>query len=131
MSQLVKKRASEIQIRVTIIDKKGRVIADSDSEIETLDNHNSRPEIYTARLNGRGQNIRFSKTLNQNMLYVAEPHTPMAPDGAILRVSLPLTKIYPEPFLTHTFAIDFFLLPVEYLLSLKSSFNFFVFSLFT
>ena len=123
MSQLVKKRASEIQIRVTIIDKKGRVIADSDSEIETMDNHNSRPEIYTARLNGRGQNIRFSKTLNQNMLYLAEPHTPMAPDGAILRVSISLTKIHATLNLLHR-TVALVLLVVGVLVGL-SSFLFF------
>ena len=38
----------------------------------------------------------------------------------------PFTWILPDPFFTQTFAIDLFLLPVAYLLSLKSNFIFFV-----
>ena len=37
--------------------------------------------------------------------------------------SLPLTYIFPVPFFNQTLAIEVFLLPVAYLLSLKSSFN--------
>ena len=44
----------------------------------------------------------------------------------------PFTNILPLPFLTQTFAIDLFLLPVEYLLSLKSNliFCFLILSVF-
>jgi len=34
--------------------------------------------------------------------------------------------MFPDPFFTQTFAIDFFLLPVAYLLSLKSNLIFFI-----
>lgn len=123
INQLVKEHAREINVRLTVIDEEGRVIGDSESEISTMDNHNTRPEIHAARLNGRGQNIRFSNTLNQDMLYVAMPHNPSMPKGTILRVAIPLTKIHATLYLLHR-TVAIVLIVVGILVGL-SSFLFF------
>jgi len=59
-------------IRVTIVDKDGKVLADSDAKASTMDNHKSRPEIFDATYQKYGISIRESKTLNNELLYVAK-----------------------------------------------------------
>ncbi|NPA65298.1 MAG: sensor histidine kinase [Epsilonproteobacteria bacterium] len=59
-------------IRVTIVDKDGKVLADSDANATTMDNHKSRPEIFDSTYQPYGVSIRESKTLQQELLYVAK-----------------------------------------------------------
>lgn len=58
--------------RITIIDENGVVIADSDKNIKRMENHSNRYEIIHAKYNGYGKKIRFSHTLDQELLYVAK-----------------------------------------------------------
>ena len=60
-------------MRVTIIDQDGVVVGDSDQEPGQMDNHKNRPEILEALNEGVGSSQRFSKTLNQEMMYLAIP----------------------------------------------------------
>jgi two-component system phosphate regulon sensor histidine kinase PhoR len=65
-------RISQIsRSRVTLVDAKGIVFADSEKEIAGLENHLYRPEIQSARLRGKGKSVRYSSTLGVDMLYVA------------------------------------------------------------
>lgn len=57
--------------RITLIDARGKVFADSEKEIAQLDNHLNRPEVQEARLRGKGKSIRFSNSIDMDMLYVA------------------------------------------------------------
>ncbi|MDP4088164.1 MAG: ATP-binding protein [Bacillota bacterium] len=57
--------------RLTIIDRDGKVIYDSMTSSETMENHNTRPEVIEAREKGEGSSIRFSNTVKKNMIYVA------------------------------------------------------------
>lgn len=57
--------------RVTLVDERGVVFADSEKAIGGLENHLHRPEIQEARLRGSGKSMRYSNTLGVNMLYVA------------------------------------------------------------
>ena len=59
-------------IRVTIIDKDGKVLADSDAKISTMDNHKNRPEIFDSTYEDYGISIRQSKTVHKELLYVAK-----------------------------------------------------------
>lgn len=58
--------------RITIIDEHGVVVADSDKNIKLMENHANRYEIIHAKYNGYGKKIRFSHTLDQELLYVAK-----------------------------------------------------------
>lgn len=60
-------------VRVTLIDPTGKVVADSEADVNAMDNHLNRPEIQRARTDGRGKASRFSTTLKESMLYVALP----------------------------------------------------------
>jgi two-component system phosphate regulon sensor histidine kinase PhoR len=65
--------AKELNMRVTLVDPSGRVIADSEADAKKMDNHLNRPEIEQARMGGQGKATRFSVTLQESMLYVALP----------------------------------------------------------
>jgi len=79
--------------RLTAIDGKGLVIADSQELPQKMDNHNFRPEIIDARTNGFSSISRFSETLQQNMVYRAQRVNDGDTILGFVRVSLPLRNI--------------------------------------
>jgi two-component system phosphate regulon sensor histidine kinase PhoR len=54
--------------RVTIITGAGLVVADSQSDPQTMENHAGRPEIRDALAKGDGRSIRHSVTINRDLL---------------------------------------------------------------
>ncbi len=80
--------------RVTFIDGQGVVKGDSELSGEALDrveNHRSRPEIKAA-LQGRSTDeVRFSATLRQRLLYAATPVTGQS--NMVARLSVPLADV--------------------------------------
>lgn len=71
-----------IQIRVTIVLPSGQVVGDSFGRVETMENHLIRPEIQAALKGRKGISIRYSSTLDQNMMYIAFPVT-LEAQGAV------------------------------------------------
>ncbi len=57
--------------RITFITKNGKVIGDSEKNPLEMDNHSTREEEVLAAKEGIGRAIRYSDTLNREMLYVA------------------------------------------------------------
>lgn len=84
--------ARDSDTRVTIIDSTGTVIGDSEVDPATLDNHSTRPEVFTALHGQIGADIRYSDTLNMNMLYVAVPFSNEELSGAV-RMAMPLAEL--------------------------------------
>ena len=79
--------------RITVILKNGQVLADSEKDPETMDNHARRKEVVSA-LGGRtGRSIRYSKTLGRDMMYVALPIYVGSAVDMVLRTSLPVSTI--------------------------------------
>lgn len=76
--------------RVTIIDFKGKVLGESDSDINKMENHLDRKEIKEAIGGKLGTDQRFSETLKVNYLYVAMA---VREQNVIVRVSIPLYQI--------------------------------------
>lgn len=70
-SDNLKQIAQTSQSRITLIDAKGRVFADSERDVAKLENHLNRPEVQEARLKGTGKSVRFSDSLGIDMLYIA------------------------------------------------------------
>lgn len=70
-SKHLKQVAGTSRSRITLIDARGKVSADSEKEVVLLDNHFNRPEVQEARLRGMGKSVRYSDSLNIDMLYVA------------------------------------------------------------
>ena len=80
--------AHESGARLTLIDKSGRVLGDSDSNPSAMENHAKRPEFVTALRGQTGSDLRTSNTLGVMFMYVAVP----SGDGA-LRAAVPLKDI--------------------------------------
>ncbi len=60
------------KLRVTLINNEGLVLAESNKDKTTLDNHRSRPEIMDAAANEYGSITRYSDTIHTDFLYVAK-----------------------------------------------------------
>lgn len=90
---LVKKLASEIDSRVTIIAPDGTVLGDSIEDPLKMENHATRPEVKDALAHGIGKSTRYSTTLRQEMMYVAVPIYKQGELIGIARTALPLTTV--------------------------------------
>jgi len=82
--------------RITVILPSGTVIGDSNEDPAIMDNHALRPEVIEAKKGNVGRSIRFSTTLQQNMMYVAIPLSDHKRTIAVIRTSLPITAIDKE-----------------------------------
>jgi len=74
LQDFVKKSSSLSEIRITILDTNGVVLADSKENPGSMENHrgvNKREEIEVAIKKGIGNSQRYSTTINEDMLYVA------------------------------------------------------------
>jgi two-component system phosphate regulon sensor histidine kinase PhoR len=78
------------EARVTVITADGRVLADSQSDVQTMENHATRPEILEAMAKGNGRSIRHSVTIKRDLLYYAVRQTAPTGQPYILRFALPL-----------------------------------------
>ena len=74
--------------RATVIDASGKVLADSESNPATMENHAGRVEFAAALSGKTGENERLSATLGVPFLYVAAP----IPGGAV-RLAYPLSDV--------------------------------------
>lgn len=70
-------------VRVTLIEKDGRVLFDSDVDAGGMENHLAREEVQQALEYGEGSSVRHSDTLSRNTYYYAV----LLRDGNLLRVS--------------------------------------------
>lgn len=62
----------EAAIRITVIDRQGKVLFDNEADLSEMDNHLFRPEVIEAlQHRGVGSAVRQSTTLHDKMLYVA------------------------------------------------------------
>ena len=86
----------DLGLRVTIIDASGKVLGDTDLDGEALlsvENHADRPEVIEAMRAGTGRAVRYSRTLTENMLYVASRIDPDDPSRGVVRLAVPLTDV--------------------------------------
>lgn len=79
--------------RVTIIAIDGLVLGESNVDPASMDNHLNRPEIQKALSQGAGSCVRFSDTIQQDMLYTAIPITDETQVSGFIRLAVPLTTI--------------------------------------
>jgi two-component system phosphate regulon sensor histidine kinase PhoR len=89
----IKNLGTKIHTRVTIIDKDGTILADSDENPKSMENHSHRPEVVEALQGKTGKSIRFSSTANRDMLFVAVPIEKDGKTTGVIRTSLFLKDI--------------------------------------
>lgn len=89
LDSLIQVLSKSGQVRLTVIQRDGRVLSDSHKDAATMDNHADRPEVKQA-LQGRvGFAMRHSYTLNEELVYLAIPFMQKDTIAAVVRVAFP------------------------------------------
>ena len=83
-------------VRVTVITSDGLVLADSQSDPQTMENHAGRPEIRDALATGDGLSVRHSVTINRDLLYYAARFSMPSGPPVVLRFALPARTVNDE-----------------------------------
>lgn len=76
--------------RITLIDREGMVLYDSNSLAGQMENHAERPEIKQARASGCGRAERYSDTLQEKTFYYAI----LLKNGQVLRLATATASVY-------------------------------------
>jgi len=74
LETLAKRVKNSINLRLTIIDADGLVIAESHKNKAKMDNHRYRDEIKQADKEEFGYKVRYSKTMKKELLYIAKKY---------------------------------------------------------
>jgi two-component system phosphate regulon sensor histidine kinase PhoR len=82
------------EVRVTVIAADGRVLADSQSDTRTMENHLDRPEVREALAKGEGTSARRSVTVGRDLLYYAVKSELASGTPIVLRFALPLATVH-------------------------------------
>jgi two-component system phosphate regulon sensor histidine kinase PhoR len=85
---IARQAAKEANERATVIDSSGKVLADSEADPATMENHAGRPEFAQALQGQMGTATRSSATVGVDFLYAAVP----IPGGAV-RLAHPLSAV--------------------------------------
>jgi signal transduction histidine kinase len=75
--------------RVTVIDRKGEVLAESSLNPDLMELHAGRPEVRDALAGRVSTSIRFSSTLGKDLCYLAYP----LESGDVLRLAVPMNDV--------------------------------------
>lgn len=84
----VSRLAEKGKVRITVILPDGTVLADSHENPVEMENHIDRPEVQSALQTGSGHNVRYSATLERQMLYTALTLTENGSQVGILRMAV-------------------------------------------
>jgi two-component system phosphate regulon sensor histidine kinase PhoR len=88
LQQMAMEEAQITETRTTIIARDGVVLADTEADPKTMENHASRPEIAAALAGKTGSATRLSHTVGIEFLYVAVPS-----GDKVVRLAYPLSSI--------------------------------------
>src|ERR1700720_210903 len=88
LQQMAAEEARITGTRVTIIGRDGVVLADSEADAKTMENHAGRPEVATALGGKVGSSSRLSHTVGIEFLYLAVPS-----GDKIVRLAYPLSSM--------------------------------------
>lgn len=81
---------NEKNIRITLIDRNGKVLADSHEDAEKMESHADRPEFKEALETGEGSVIRKSSTVDKSTFYYAV----MLDNGNVMRIASSSDSVY-------------------------------------
>jgi two-component system phosphate regulon sensor histidine kinase PhoR len=88
LQQMADEEARITETRVTIIARDGVVLADSEADAKTMENHSGRPEVATALGGKVGSSSRLSHTVGVEFLYLAVPS-----GDKVVRLAYPLSSM--------------------------------------
>ncbi len=75
LDKLAQQIKNKLHLRLTIINNDGTVLAESDRDKKTMENHKYRIEIMQANKETYGYALRHSHTINKDLQYVARKYT--------------------------------------------------------
>lgn len=78
------------EYRITLVSAEGQVLYDSQADPGTMENHQNREEIAEALRTGRGESSRYSDTMTEKTIYLAERLS----NGTVLRVSVGYATVF-------------------------------------
>jgi two-component system phosphate regulon sensor histidine kinase PhoR len=93
LDAMCKRLGARVDTRITVVLSSGTVVADAEESAANMGSHADRPEVQAALSGQIGEAIRYSRTLQKDMLYIA---LPLWRDGVVeacLRLALPLTRV--------------------------------------
>ena len=93
LDQRAREWSSLLGARITITSQDGTVLGESHEERTLMDNHSDRPEIATALAGQMGRSLRFSRTVDYDMLYVAVPVMVDNQVNGVVRIALPVQQV--------------------------------------
>jgi two-component system, OmpR family, phosphate regulon sensor histidine kinase PhoR len=93
LDELVQEYARLLDARVTVIRPDGRVIAESEENAAVMANHLNRPEVRQAITGIVASEIRYSDTVDTDMLYVAAPVMDLKLINGVARLAVSLGQI--------------------------------------
>ncbi len=88
----VTKAHQAASLRITVIDANGNVIAESNTDKQSMENHANRAEVMASNSQEYGMSTRYSKTLKTDFLYVAKRMI-LHQHPIYLRLSISLERI--------------------------------------
>ena len=93
IDKLCKKLGMHTQTRITIILPTGKVVGDSNEDPANMDNHVDRLEVIGASAGKIASSIRFSRTLDERMMYVAVPAAQGRKTTVIIRTAVSVNSL--------------------------------------
>jgi two-component system phosphate regulon sensor histidine kinase PhoR len=93
IQQYAQQTGGSLGLRFTIINIDGTVLADSEVDPTTMENHLTRPEVQQALSLGSGTNTRISATTGIDTLYVAVPMRSGSQTTGIVRLAVPIATV--------------------------------------
>ena len=85
--------AAKSGARVSIISPDGTVVADSASDVGTMETHAQRPEVIDALKQGQGRSMRYSVSVKQALIYYAKRRDLSPANSVIVRLALPMEGV--------------------------------------
>jgi two-component system, OmpR family, phosphate regulon sensor histidine kinase PhoR len=96
IDRLCKQSGHASDTRFTVVLSSGEVVGDSWESPANMDNHANRPEVAGALSRGAEQSLRFSNTVQRNVLYVAIAMQGADLAPAVVRAAIPLSRLEEE-----------------------------------
>ncbi|PRO64313.1 two-component system histidine kinase PnpS [Alkalicoccus urumqiensis] len=93
LQEVVSALAERLEARLTLIDADGTVLADSSQENGDMSSRENRPEVIGARGGGEPFSIRFSETVNTELLYYVVPLELTEEEGQLLRIGVEMDEL--------------------------------------
>jgi two-component system phosphate regulon sensor histidine kinase PhoR len=82
-----------IGCRFTVIRGDGTVLADTEANPNEMENHRLRPEVVAAAAQGEGAAIRYSHTIQQDLIYLARREQDAEGNIYFVRLAAPVSKL--------------------------------------